>query len=65
MIFQKYGNMKFAYRNREFWCKGHYVDTTGKNTAAIRAYIKNQIKVDKENDQLSLFEARDPFAGGK
>ena len=27
MIFQKYGNMKFAYRNREFWCKGYYVDT--------------------------------------
>ena len=27
MIFQKWGNMKFAYRNREFWCKGYYVDT--------------------------------------
>ena len=27
MIFQKFGNMKFAYRNREFWCKGYYVDT--------------------------------------
>ena len=22
MIYQKWGNMKFAYRNREFWCKG-------------------------------------------
>ena len=22
MIFQMYGNMKFAYRNREFWCRG-------------------------------------------
>ena len=21
-IFQRWGNMKFAYRNREFWCKG-------------------------------------------
>ena len=21
MIFQKWGDMKFAYRNREFWCK--------------------------------------------
>ena len=31
IIFQKYGNMKFAYRNREFWCKGYYVDTTGKD----------------------------------
>ena len=38
MIFQKYGNMKFAYRNREFWCKGYYVDTVGKNTAAIKSY---------------------------
>ena len=45
MIFQKYGNMKFAYRNREFWCKGYYGDTTGKNTIAIKRYIKNQLKV--------------------
>ena len=22
MIFQKWGNMKLAYRNREFWCRG-------------------------------------------
>ena len=36
IIFQKWGNMKFAYRNREFWCKGYYVDTVGKNTAAIK-----------------------------
>ena len=41
MIFQKYGNMKFAYRNREFWCKGYYVDTVGKNTKAIHEYIKS------------------------
>ncbi len=27
LIYQKFGNMKFAYRNREFWCKGYYVDT--------------------------------------
>ena len=39
MIFQKYGNMKFAYRNREFWCKGYYVDTVGKNAKAIKEYI--------------------------
>ena len=36
MIFQRYGNMKFAYRNREFWCKGYYVDTAGKNTKMIK-----------------------------
>ena len=25
MIYQKYGNMKFKYRNRNFWCRGYYV----------------------------------------
>lgn len=65
MIFQKYGNMKFAYRNREFWCKGYYVDTVGKNTAAIKEYIANQLKRDREEDQLSLFDPRDPFTGSR
>ena len=44
MIFQKWGNMKFAYRNREFWCKGYYVDTAGKNTKAIKEYIADQFE---------------------
>ena len=65
MIFQKYGNMKFAYRNREFWCKGYYVDTVGKNTKAIKEYIANQLKTDRETDQISLFDPRDPFTVGK
>ena len=65
MIFQKYGNMKFAYRNREFWCRGYYVDTAGKDTKAIKAYIQNQLKIDQENDQLSIFDPRDPFTGSK
>jgi putative transposase len=63
LIFQKYGNMKFAYRNREFWCRGYYVDTVGKNTKAIKEYIANQLKADKEADQLALFDPRDPFKG--
>ena len=63
MIYEKWGNLKFKYRNREFWCKGYYVDTAGKNTKAIEEYIKNQLKQDRENDQLSLFDPRDPFKG--
>ena len=65
MIFQKFGNMKFAYRNREFWCKGYYVDTVGKNTKAIKEYIENQLKADRESDQLSIYDPRDPFTGSK
>ena len=53
LIFQKFGNMKFAYRNREFWCKGYYVDTVGKNTKAIKEYISDQLKRDRESDQLA------------
>ena len=65
MIFQRFGNMKFAYRNREFWCRGYYVDTVGKNTKAIQQYITNQLERDKKDDQLSLFDPRDPFTGSK
>lgn len=63
MMYQKYGNLKFAYRNREFWCKGYYVDTVGKNTKAIKEYIANQLKQDQEMEQLSIIDPRDPFNG--
>ena len=39
--------MKYKYRNREFWCRGYYVDTAGKNTTKIKEYIANQLKEDK------------------
>ena len=65
MMFQRFGNMKFAYRNREFWCKRYYVDTVGKNTTAIKEYIANQLERDKEMDQLALFDPKDPFMGSK
>lgn len=30
MIYEKWSNIKYQYRNREFWCRGYYVDTVGK-----------------------------------
>ena len=57
MIFQRYGNMKCAYRNRGGLCRGYYVDTVGKNTKAIKEYIANQLKNDRETDQLSIFDS--------
>ena len=65
MMFQRFGNIKFAYRNREFWCKGYYVNTVGKSTTAIKEYIANQLERDKEMDQLVLFDPKDPFMGSK
>ena len=54
MIYEKWGSMKYKYRNREFWCRGYYVDTVGKNTKAIDAYISNQLKEDRLNGQLTF-----------
>ena len=65
MIYEQWGNLKFKYRNREFWCKGYYVDTVGKNTKAIKEYIGEQLKRDKESDQLSMYDPKDPFMGSK
>ena len=64
MIYQKWGNMKYKYRNRSFRCRGYYVDTAGKNDKVIEAYIKNQLKEDELSEQLTL-DIEDPFTGNK
>ena len=38
-----YANYKYKYGNRQFWCRGYYVDTAGKNAKAIAEYIKHQL----------------------
>ena len=65
MIYQKWGGMKFKYRNRQFWCRGYYVDTVGKNAKAIKEYIATQLKQDKESSQMSIDDLDDPFTGNK
>ena len=62
MIYSQWGNMKYKYRNREFWCRGYYVDTVGKNTKKIQEYIANQLKEDRLSEQLTM-EDIDPFKG--
>lgn len=36
MIYEKYSEFKYKYRNREFWCRGYYVDTAGKNAQKFK-----------------------------
>ena len=64
MIYEKWANLRYKYRSREFWCRGYYVDTVGKNTKKIQEYIQNQLKEDKIAEQLEL-ELVDPFTGKK
>ena len=63
MIFDRHANLKYKYGNRQFWCKGYYVDTVGRNKKAIAEYIRNQLAEDKISDQLTIKEYYDPFTG--
>ena len=64
MIFERWAIARFKYRNRQFWCRGYYVDTAGKNTKKIKEYIQNQLNKDEEMEQL-VIEGFDPFTGKK
>ena len=64
IIYEKWGNIKYKYKNRQFWCRGYYVDTVGKNENAIKKYIENQLKEDMNVEQLSM-DKMDPFTGSK
>lgn len=65
MINEKWGNLKYKYRGRQFWCRSYYVDTAVKNTKKIQEYICNQLKEDFTKDQISLKEYIDLFIGEK
>ena len=54
MIYEKYPEMKYKYRNREFWCRGYYVDTAGKNAKKIEEYIRHQLDEDKAGEQMTM-----------
>ena len=65
MIFDRHANLKYKYGSRNFWCRGYYVDTVGKNETKIREYIRNQLQEDYTQDQMTLKEYIDPFTGKK
>lgn len=36
LIFDRHADMKYKYGQRQFWCRGYFVDTVGKNAKAIK-----------------------------
>ena len=65
MLYEQFGDLKFKYRNREFWCRGYSVDTVGKNKQKIQEYMRKQLDEDKLGTQLSIPYSGSPFTGGK
>ena len=41
MIYEKWGNIKYKYRNRQFWCRGYYVDTVGRNEHTYKTSLRS------------------------
>ena len=62
IIFDRHANLKYKYGNRHFWCRGYYVDTVGKNSTRIEAYVRNQLQEDITEDAINTKEYIDPFA---
>ena len=64
MLYEQVGDLKYKYRNREFRCRGYYVDTVGKNETRIAEYIRNQRKEDELGEQMTIAFIG-LFTGGK
>ena len=65
MVFDRHANLKYKYGRRNFWARGYFVDTVGRNEKARKEYIKNQLEEDYMADQISLKEYTDPFTGSR
>lgn len=64
MLYEQFGELKYKYRNREFWCRGYYVDTVGKNEKRIEEYVRDQLKEDELGEQIKM-PLNGPFTGSK
>ena len=54
MIFDRHANLKYKYGSKNFWCRGYYVDTVGRNKKVKEEYIRNQLEEDLSQDQMSI-----------
>lgn len=55
MIHERWRHESRDFSKKEFWCRGYYVDTVGKDTKKIGEYIRQQLANDNYNEGL-LFE---------
>jgi putative transposase len=51
-----YGERKRNFVGQNFWARGYFVSTVGRDEKAIREYIQNQEKEDQRLEQLNLWK---------
>ena len=55
-IARNFTGHKRNFTGQNFWARGYFVSTVGKDEKAVREYIKKQQEEDKRIDQLNLFQ---------
>lgn len=55
-IARNFQGRKKNFVGQNFWARGYYVSTAGKDEEVVRAYIQAQEKEDQRLEQLNLFE---------
>ena len=55
-IARAFSGRKRNFTGQNFWARGYFVSTIGKDEKAVCEYIKKQEKEDRRLDQLNLFE---------
>jgi putative transposase len=50
-----YGERKRNFVGQNFWARGYFVSTVGRDEEVVREYIRKQEKEDERFEQLSLF----------
>ena len=54
-IARKYMGRQKNFTGLNFWARGYYVSTVGRDEEAVKRYIREQEEEDKRLDQLELF----------
>ncbi|MCF8093472.1 MAG: IS200/IS605 family transposase [Desulfotignum sp.] len=54
-IARTYAGKKRNFVGQNFWARGYYVSTVGRDEETVRKYIQKQETADRKTDQLELF----------
>jgi putative transposase len=55
-VARNYMGQKRNFTGHQFWARGYFVSTVGRDEKAVREYIKTQEEEDRRLDQLNLFK---------
>jgi putative transposase len=55
-IARTYLGKRQNYSGQNFWARGYYVSTVGRDEETIKKYIREQEDEDKRQDQLEMFK---------